>query len=272
MNLSFFARTPYPNSRDHHLVGGSSVIRAMQIAEYLGAKINPAGGYENDICIYIKQPEDGIQDNNSKKGTYLDIIDDGLYVRWLRRHPKWKGIAVSQYIYDLLKIEMPGRIVHIPQQHCNFENFRRRRRKIVNVGIVGLRGTFQYPIDDIRQRLERIGMRLITNFDFQTREDVVNFYKTIDIQIIWRISRSSFINPLKIINAASFGIPTVGYPQKGYKEVEGYYVKVGTIDQLINEVEKLKNPKNYKEASKNLLKMAKKYHISKIAKLYKKLA
>src|SRR3990167_7107951 len=37
-----------------HVMRVSSMIRGDQIAEYLGAKVNPTEGYENDICIYIK--------------------------------------------------------------------------------------------------------------------------------------------------------------------------------------------------------------------------
>ena len=77
--------------------------------------------------------------------------------------------------------------------------------------------------------------------------------------------------PLKIINAASFSIPSVAAIHDGYKEVDGYYIGVRTIEQLIGEVERLKEPKNYKKASGGLTEMAEKYHISKIAKLYKQL-
>lgn len=273
MGLIFFARKPFLHKKDHHLMAGSSIIRAEQIAEYLGAKLNPTSWHENDICIYIKPSilSDSDFCNNVKNKIYLDLVDDGKYIDLIRKYPKKFGIAISQYSYEILKDEMPNRIVFIPQQHCNFENFTRDRKEITTVGIIGALSTFRYPIDEISKRLEKIGLKLITNSDFKTRIDVVNFYKKIDIQIVWDTRRRLLKNPLKIINAASFGIPTVGYPHKGYKEVEGYYIKASTIDQLIEEVEKLKDEENYKTASKNLLQMAEKYHISKIAEMYKKL-
>jgi hypothetical protein len=273
INLSFFARSPYPKRRDHHLVGGSSIIRAEQIAKYLGAKHNPTSGYENDVCIYVK-PTDFEFNNyhvNSNNKVYIDVIDSIVFMHQLHNHHEWLGIVASQYCYDTFKDKMLNKIVFIPQQHCNFERFVRNREEITTVGIIGLPRTFEYSIDEMRQRLEQIGLRLVVNYDFQTREDVVNFYKNIDIQIIWCTTQRTFKNPLKIINAASFSIPTVGFPHNGYREIDGYYVKAQTIDQLINEVEKLKNPENYKIASENLLEMAEKYHISKIAEMYKQL-
>ena len=185
MNLSFFARKPYLQHRDRHLILGSSIIRAEQIAEYLGAKLNPASGYENDACVYIKPTDDSIFCNNFKNKTYLDIIDDNIYIQWLRKHPELFGIAISQYSYDILKNEMLDRIVYIPQQHCNFERFIRNREAVTTVGIIGAPRAFQYSVNELSKRLEQIGLRLMTNFDFQTREDVVNFYKNIYIQIVW---------------------------------------------------------------------------------------
>lgn len=251
-----------------HLYRGSSLVRGEQIAEYLGAKYNPASGYENDVCIYVKPNIHVIK--NFPNG-FIDMIDDTKFISWLREHPKMSGIVASKYSYDYIKNEIPNKLVFIPQQHCNFERFIRDRKIINTVGIIGLPGNFQYSVDEMRDKLAQIGLQLLVKFDFETREDVVNFYKNIDIQIIWETQNRFFKNPLKIINAASFGIPTVGFPQNGYKEVEGYYIKAQTIDQLIEEIEKLKDEENYKTASKDLLSMTEKYHISKIAEMYKKL-
>jgi len=255
-------------------MGGSALIRGEQIAEYLGAKYNPENSYENDVCIYIKPSMkiDGTPDVQFVNKAYIDIIDYKEYIQWLRERPELSGIVASQYAYDILrKSRMPNKIVFIPQQHCNFERFVRDRKGIKNVGIIGAPRTFQYSTDEISDRLEQIGLRLVVNTDFQSRIDVVNFYKNIDVQIIWDSIYRPLKTPLKIINAASFGIPTLGYPHRGYREVDGHYIKAQTIDQLMEEVEKLKDPKNYKTASENLLQMAENYHISKITEMYKEL-
>ncbi len=77
--------------------------------------------------------------------------------------------------------------------------------------------------------------------------------------------------PTKIINAASFGIPSIAYPLRGYKEIEGYYVRASNMKELLTEVEKFKDKDYYKKWSGKVLKMSEKYHISEVAKLYKKL-
>lgn len=272
MALTFFTRKT--RLRGSQLLGCSSLIRGEQIAEYLNAKLNPESGYENDVCVYVKPGFDrktGKPFDTFAKKTYIDIIDNKAYIRWLRERPELSGIVASEYCYDFLKTEMKERITFIPQQHCNFERFTRNRKEITTVGIIGTPSSFQYPIEDMRKRLKNIGLRLLTNFDYAKREDVVDFYKTTDIQIVWYYVLALLKNPLKIINAASFGIPTVGFPHRSYKEVEGYYIPAKTINGLIAEVEKLKNPENYERATKNLLPMAEKYHISKIAEKYRQL-
>jgi hypothetical protein len=271
MTLTFFARKP--RLRGSHLLNGSSIIRGEQIAEYLNAKLNPESGYENDVCVYVKPGFDkkGRPFDTFVKKAYIDMIDNNHYMRWLGRRPELSGIIASEYSYDILKAEIKDRVIFIPQQHCNFERFVRNRKEITTVGIIGTSAAFQHSISDMRERLEHIGLQLLTNFDFTTREDVINFYKNTDIQIIWFYAPLFFKTPLKIINAASFGIPTVGFPHESYKEVDGYYLQARTIDELVNEVEKLKNPENYARATKNLLQMAEKYHISKIAERYKQL-
>ncbi|MFK5282474.1 hypothetical protein ACI3PL_23225, partial [Lacticaseibacillus paracasei] len=52
---------------------------------------------------------------------------------------------------------------------------------------------------------------------YSKRRYVVDFYKEIDIQISFRPHHPRGIilhmNPLKLSNAGSFGIPTVGFPE-----------------------------------------------------------
>ncbi len=274
MSLTFFAKKQYFHAGRNHLMRGSSMIRGEQIAEYLGAKLNPTSGYENDICIYVKPAckKDGSPSIKFNERSYVDMIDNVSYIEWLRLYPELSGIVASKYAYDFIKkMRLRNKIVFIPQQHCNFENFRRDRKTITTVGIIGVPRAFEHPIDEVRKKLEEIGLKLLTNFDFQTRDDVVNFYKNIDIQIVWSKRYRLLKNPLKIINAASFCVPTVGYPHKGYREVEGYYIRTSTIDQLIEEVAKLKDQNMYENATKNLLEMASKYDISKIAEMYRQL-
>lgn len=252
-------------------MGGSALIRGEQIAKYLNAKYNPTEGYENDVCIYVKPAMklDGSPRDTFMKNSYIDVIDFKEYIDWLRQMPKVAGIFASEFALNhVKKLDLKNKLIYIPQQHCNFERFVRTRSEIKNVGIIGGPRAFRLPIDEVRDRLSRIGLNLFIKDDYQSRDDVVNFYKEIDIQIIWDTLYTWLKNPLKIVNAASFGIPTVGYPHKGYMEVEGFYTKSFTLDELIEQVEKLKNPENYQAAIAGPLKMAEKYHISKIAEKY----
>jgi hypothetical protein len=110
-------------------------------------------------------------------------------------------------------------------------------------------------------------------FLFQTRQDIIDYYKKIDIQVIgyFDLQDIPYYHATKIVNAASFGIPTVAGRRLGYREVEDFYIPVNNMEELLREVEKLKDPKYYKKWSTKITREAEKYHISKIAKLYKQL-
>ncbi|OFW53985.1 MAG: hypothetical protein A2163_07900 [Actinobacteria bacterium RBG_13_35_12] len=241
----------------------------MQIAEYLGAKLNPERGYEDDLCIYVKP----FIDTKFAKNFYVDVVDGRTLFEWLIANPQIKIISCSQYNYEFLQSRLKGnKIIFIPQHHCNFERFKRNREQVINVGFIGSPGSFMFPFEEMRRRIESKGMTFIYKTIYSTRQEVFDFYKNIDIQISWRTIQYPFKNPLRFINAASFGIPTVGYPEICNKEFEGYYIQVKTIDHLIKEVRRLRDdPDYYKEFSNKIFKKANDYHISKIAKMYKKL-
>jgi len=59
----------------------------------------------------------------------------------------------------------------------------------------------------------------------------------------------------------------VGYPEIGYKEVEGYYWSVKTMDELKAAIGELRKGFD----ADRLIKKAEEYHIDNIAPLYKKL-
>ena len=53
MSISIFAKKT-SRGRGNRLQRVSSMIRGVQVAEQIGAKLNPEEGYENDVCIYVK--------------------------------------------------------------------------------------------------------------------------------------------------------------------------------------------------------------------------
>lgn len=266
-NLSFFGKELriHPILKRTH--NGASYIRAQQIAEYLGAKFNPKEGFENDICIYVKP--NGHE--NFAKNSYIDVVDGNTLIPWLKQRPQFPVIAASESAYEYMKKHLTNKIILIPQHHCNFERFKRNRKVIDTVGIIGIDSSFMYDFNEIEERLKKIGMKLFKGFEYKNREDVCNLYKQIDIQITWRTLNMPLKNPLKLYNAASFGIPTVGYQEDCYKEMEGYYIPVKTIDELIEKVDKLKEVCYYTEYANKIAEKAEFWHIDNIAKLYKQL-
>jgi len=254
-NISFFAI--FNKKR------GSSLIRAKQISEYLGAKLNPKSGYENDVCIYVKQ----MPPKNCPKSSYLDVVDHGGLANDLKRRLDVNAIAISPTAYHYLNKRLDN-VVLIPQHHCNYERIKIKRKEVKTVGIISTPASMQCSIEDLNQKFKDIGLEFKMQNSYQSREDVVEFYKTIDIQVIWRLKNWPLKNSLKIVNAASFGIPTVAFPINCYQDMEGYYTRANTLDDLICEVEKLKNNG---WNSERLITKAEEYHISNIALLYKKL-
>ncbi|MBF8249501.1 MAG: hypothetical protein HW400_102 [Candidatus Levybacteria bacterium] len=269
MNISFFARPASWDDIRHRLNCGVSVIRGKQIAKYLGAKLNPKSGYDNDICIYVKP---GINTQFAKH-SYIDVMDVDKETVMEFNKLDIPMILSSLFAYEIFsKAYRNSRFIFIPQHHCNYGRIKRNRKKITTVGILGYHASFQYPIEDVRKRLKKIGMELLFENKILDRLDAVNFYKKIDIQIVWIRHAWMTKNAMKLYNAASFGIPTIGYRRSEYKEFEGYYIPVETIEELIEEVKKLKDSNQYyAQYADKIVNKAEDYHISKIAELYKRL-
>lgn len=261
-NISIFTK---PSFFRGHLYRGSSVIRGEQTAKYLKAKYNPKK--KTGICIFVK-PEsmDGIED-----GDYVDVVDGKHLANWLQKRPKINVIACSQCSFKYLKDNLKNKIIYIPQHHCNYDNLKRVRKKVKTVGLIGHRSGFPLSVEEVKRKLKSINVDFITNFTYKDRQDVINHYKKVDVQIIWAVGDRVFKNPLKIINAASFGIPTLAPRKIAYEEMEGFYIPIKTLNDMVDEVDKLKDSKYYSKWSKKLIKEAEKYHIKNIAQLYKKL-
>jgi len=252
--------------------GGAGIIRGEQVAKKLGAKLNPTSGYENDICIYVKCAPP----TNHSKNCYVDVVEDSEGLRWARNHPEVKLIASSYTIYAYLDANFPNEIVLIPQHHCNFERAVRTRKEVKVAGIIGNKASFQYPLGELEAKLNLIGIELKTLIKkrFDSREEVVNFYKQIDIQLVWRPGSDGVLrNPLKLINAMSFGIPTVAYPEEDFVyELDGYFIDEKSIEEMLMGIEYLKSSTEcYEDYTIRGIQKVEEYHIDNISKLYLKL-
>jgi len=262
MQLSFFYKRTQPSGK----------IRGQQIADYLIAKHNPENGYENDVCIHVKK----LMPETYPKNTFIDIIDSRTLVHWVAAHPDVGVIAISKTAQKYLKKKLGRQDVHfIPEHHCNFENIRRKPRKVTTVGYMGCRTGSVFP-EDMEERFAKIGLKFIYTRHYPTRQDVVDFYKTIDIQVMHKYNRSSAIwmlkNPLKLANAGSFGIPSVAYPEANFlEEFKDCFIEAETFDEMINQCRKLtENETFYQAVATKALARSRNYHIDKIAPLYKK--
>lgn len=275
--ISFFAREHFfiDKSSGRTLQRISSIIRGQQIAEYLGAKFNPKTGYEHDVCIYLKP----LKIDKIKDGDYVDILDDsnvharlGSLLDRLKKRSQVNVLAMTSVHKKWLEEQLPNKVIHIPHQHMNFERKRRTRKKVTTCGYIGATGPgHQELLNEMRDALKKIGVELIINVNFETREDVINFYESIDIQVAPMFSfhlSIPYYHEKKIVDAMSFGIPTVTEQRLGYKDVEEYYYHIKNLDELIVEVQRLQ-----KEGwdAERLINKAEEYHITNIAKKYERL-
>lgn len=273
--ISIFAKHTYflddrNNPGEVYLQRISSRIRAEEIAEYLGAKLNPTEGYDQDICIYVKH----YRLDQVKDGDYLDVLDDLYTTKLLKTRPKIKVIAMSKPHMEYLRSFLKNKIVYIPHHHVNLERFQRRRKKIINCGYVGSNSRYNVRINrEIGERLSKIGLNFKPLFNFKTRKDIINYYKTIDLQIIgyFRNLDIPYYHQTKIVNAMSFGIPTIATRRLGYRDVKGFYIPINNMDELLAEAKKMKDPAQYNQWPEKIIAESEKYHISEIAKLYKQL-
>lgn len=286
MKISIFARRAFLNTKPNeefdfngerpigHLKRVSSIIRADQIAEILGAKLNPVKGYKSGICIYLKPELDGNGELNFEgKSNYIDMVDGYYYIPLLRNHPELKAIVVSERDYINLSTEnLKNEIYLIPQHHCNFERVVRNRNKIKTIGIIGTKVAFRYIPLELKVGLAQRQIQLLEFSEFFTRQDIIDFYQKIDVQLVWRPYKKRFANPLKIVNAASFGIPTIALDESHFKDLGNCYIGVGRVSQFFSELDLLINhPSRYEAFSKLCIKKSEEYHIENIAKLYKQL-
>lgn len=249
----------------------STMIRGEQIAEYVGGKLNPTEGYDNDVRVYVKPRKL----ENIKPGAYIDVLDDLAVTENVKARPDLKVIAMSGPHYDWLKTFMPNEIVHIPHQHMNFERNLRDRKEVTVCGYVGANNWRHKKINrGVGEALEKAGFKFIPLFTFETREDIINFYKSIDIQVIGYFGYHEdvpYYHQKKIVDAMSFGIPTIAGPKLGYRDVDDFYLKVHSMDELVAEALRMKDREQYNQWPGKIIEEAEKYHISNIAELYKNL-
>ena len=136
----------------------------------------------------------------------------------------------------------------------------------------------ELDINDVTKALAEIGLEYKMQQNFKTRQDVVDFYKSIDIQLCFRHWRGigqkeppELKNPLKLENAGSFKIPTVAYPEPCFVDEfgSGMFVHALSLKGIVAGCAMLKNKKSfYATYAQRAQIRARDFHINKIAPLY----
>jgi len=236
-------------TKDEHLHRVSTRIRAEEVTEYLG---------EVKTEIWIKPRHL----TNVKDGEYVDVLDDLEVIPELKKRPKVKVIAMSLVHKEYLEKELPNEITLIYHHHINFERARHIPNKELLGGMVGTPSKQIYKVvADIKKLFN-----FEPYFNYKNREDMIAYYKKIDYLVIWDFGKKDcyYRHPTKIMNAASFGIPTFAIPLDGYREVEGFYFPIEKIEDIdLTKITPEFCDKIYKEAEK--------YHISNTTKAYERL-
>lgn len=251
--------------------GGSGTIRGTQVAEYIGARVNPTEGFEDDTCIYVK----GEPPENYPPHSWLDMMDAPQRVSWLLRHPNIGVISISQTAHNYMTRKLRrDDIVMIPEHHCNFDREQRGRDEIRTVGVIGNRNAFWDINDNIIKAFADMGLQFVYQQRYECRQDVIDFYRQLDIQTVWRghIRKvdAHLRNPLKLENAGSFGIPTVAFPEEDYvAEFDGCFLPAMSIAEMLEQVKRLKEDRGlYRDIASKARDRAERYHIEHISKLY----
>ena len=286
MSISIFAKPTFLNTapaepfsqrtkpiRSGHLMRVSSMIRGDQIADQIGAKFNPTKGYENDVCIYVKpMVRKGEDFNFEGKKNYIDIVDGHALGELALKHPEVGIIVCSEVDGRTMKRCIDNEIVLIPQHHCNYNRLHRTRTEIKTVGVIGTAGAFPLLPKGLKEELKQRDMELLEYSRFFSRQDIIDFYMKIDVQIIWRPYHKTLCNPLKMVNASSFGIPTIALDEEAFWEMKGCYMPTDTLYGFLGHLDALRTiPGMYQEYANKCLDKAENYHIEKIGQLYKNL-
>jgi len=286
--ISIFAKPAFLNINPHepfsertkpipknsgHMMRVSSMIRADQIAEQIKCRLNPTEDYDDDVCIYVK-PMVRKGDDFPFRGRkiYLDIVDGHNLGELVRNYPEVKVIVCSEADKKIMLKAIPNEVILIPQHHCNYERNQRQSTEVLTVGMIGTKNAIDYLPKGFEAELNKRGIKLLFYSRFFSRQDIIDFYMKIDVQVIWRPYKKILSNPLKLVNASSFGIPTIALDEEAFKEFDGAYLPVKDMEGFMAHLDALKaTPSLYSYYSKKCLERSQNYHIENIGQLFNNL-
>ena len=232
---------------------GSSYTRGAQIADALGCRYNQSLNGFDETLIYVKRvPDDNaIKTLRKMPNVYFDLVDHANTIDVMKNFPTVKLIVSTDVMKDFLHHFIDNEIVVISEHSCNFARDIRQERKVKVVGHVGDSLNFHLDQQKLKTALADIGLdfRFLAceRSDKNTYQEICRFYKEIDIQIAFRLPDRDlqppiYRNPLKIINAGSFRIPTVAYPEIAYRLCAGgVFLEAWNFNEVITECKRLKD-------------------------------
>jgi hypothetical protein len=251
---------------------GQIEVRGRQVADRIGGKFNPTEGFEDDICIFVgSRPRIPMP-----LRTFLDPGEKRLQLHFIAHYKEIRVISWSNAQFVRLQYLYPGRPIYlIPQHHCNFDNERIPNRPILNVGVVGPHTSVYHPLEDLCSRLKNVGLHFHVTRTPRNQQEAADAYRQLDIQLVFRniLPGLEYRSPLKVINAGSFGIPTVAFPEPAFEmEVKDAYLPALTIEELVEGAHSLAtDPSLYRHYAEAAHTVSKHYHIDKILDHYRNL-
>lgn len=256
-----------------------------QVADVIGARCNPQGAdVSQDVCIGVKMSpslirHDKLIRRDQMGDYYLDFIDHHTCLDWLGHWPETKVIVCSRSGEAWLREQIGSPLTFIPQHHCNVERqLRPLDRPVKVVGYVGVK-----PVDTdswpgrIDAAVRKMGLEMRWFTDYEDRADVVAAYQQIDIQFGWREGMVEKLlhlkNPMKVISAGSYGIPTVAKREPAYElETKDEYLGCESIDEAADAIFQLANdPLLYRQYAEMLPPWAEPYHLTHVAEQFRRL-
>ncbi|HKJ93484.1 MAG TPA: hypothetical protein VJ957_09955 [Longimicrobiales bacterium] len=261
---------------------GSAEIRGRQIAAALGAdacrftELEPTrtGGY--DVVVYVKRvPPRAVMEAVRRTGPrqVLDLLDNFKWRKVRRVADLVDAFIGANHTHAALLESRFGRpAVRIPHHHCNFDDARvPADREPPTLGYVG--DSDHWP--ETRKSLRGTPHRLVSLLDGETRQQLVDAYRRIDIGVSYRKNpdKARYNSAVKLVNFMSFGIPAVLSVETGYLEV-GLHGRTCLFARDAPEVRLLvdrlaRDPVWRREMGMAAVEAARPYHVRAVAELYR---
>ena len=259
---------------------GANQIRGYQIAEHLGARVNPPDLENPDVCIVVKDTPTAFSPRRMVGARWMDILDSHSLMKKART---WRGglglLAASRTAERYLRDQCPENpVAFVPQQHCNTERETRTREAITTVGLIarGAQST-DACVQPLADGIAKMGLAFEVCGRFWGRADVQAFHRRIDIHLHWRglldDDLMAMKSSLRVANAGSYGIPSVGTPEPAVLEdfPGAAYVSATTYADMLEGIAALRDPARYHATARAARGCAERFHVERVALDYRAL-